>query len=71
MKRHLYDIADMEAYALAKVCKNYNIPFVCLKFISDGADDRAGQDWKLTVKLAAQELRARYNEYQNLIYDSL
>ena len=36
-----YDVVDMEAYALAKIAKAENIPFVCVKFISDGADNNA------------------------------
>ena len=33
------DIVDMEAYALAKVCKLEGIDFKCFKYISDNADD--------------------------------
>ena len=39
------DVVDMEAYALAKVCKLENINFRCLKFISDNADENASKDW--------------------------
>ena len=35
------DVVDMEAYALAKVCKLENIKFRCFKFISDNADENA------------------------------
>ena len=35
------DVVDMEAYALAKVCKLENINFRCFKFISDNADETA------------------------------
>ena len=33
------DLVDMEAYALAKVCKLEGIEFKCFKYISDNADD--------------------------------
>ena len=36
-----YDVADMEAYALASVCEEYKIRFRCFKYISD--DDNADQ----------------------------
>ena len=39
------DIVDMEAYALAKVCKIYNIEFKCYKYISDYANDDSSNDW--------------------------
>jgi adenosylhomocysteine nucleosidase len=39
------DIVDMEAYAIAKVCRDFNIQFRCFKYISDNADENAGDDW--------------------------
>ena len=40
------EVVDMEAYALAKVCYNYKIPFVSFKYITDGADEQAHEDWE-------------------------
>lgn len=40
-----YDIVDMEAYALAKVCKRYGIPFSSVKYITDSANHLAKDDW--------------------------
>ena len=45
------DAVDMEAYAIAKVCKLENIEFKCFKFISDNADENANNDWKANLKL--------------------
>ena len=42
---HLGDVVDMEAYAIAKVCFKYDIPFISFKFISDSADTDANIDW--------------------------
>ena len=39
------DVVDMEAYAIAKVCKLESINFRCFKFISDHADGTASSDW--------------------------
>jgi adenosylhomocysteine nucleosidase len=39
------DLVDMEAYALAKVCKIEGIDFRCFKFISDNADGDAQSEW--------------------------
>ena len=48
------DVVDMEAYALAKVCKLENINFRCFKFISDNADESASLDWKENCKKGAK-----------------
>ncbi|WP_394776453.1 nucleosidase [Flavobacterium sp.] len=49
----IYDVVDMEAYALAMIAMKENIPFLCLKYISDGADDNAADDWIIQVHKAA------------------
>ena len=43
------DVVDMESYALAKVCKLYDVPFISFKYITDGADGDAGVDWEENV----------------------
>ncbi|MGC4233661.1 MAG: hypothetical protein QM594_11840 [Niabella sp.] len=48
-----YNIVDMEAYALAMITMKENIPFLCLKYISDGADNNAAEDWTVQVHKAA------------------
>lgn len=40
-----YDLFDMEAYAAAKFCGMYGIPFCCLKAVSDNLDGSL-KDWK-------------------------
>ncbi|MBW8683569.1 5'-methylthioadenosine/S-adenosylhomocysteine nucleosidase family protein [Chitinophaga rhizophila] len=49
----IYNVVDMEAYALAMIAMKENIPFLCLKYISDGADDNAAEDWTVQVHKAA------------------
>ena len=48
------DVVDMEAYALAKVCKLEKIKFRCFKFISDNADENAKNDWIENCSLGAK-----------------
>ncbi len=55
------DVVDMEAYALAKVCRAENAPFVCVKFVSDGADQDAAQDWQANLHRAAETFAALYH----------
>lgn len=56
-----YNVVDMEAYALALVAKKENIPFLCLKYISDGADSNAAEDWEVQVHKAAIAFRETLN----------
>ena len=48
------DVVDMEAYAIAKVCKLENIEFRCFKYISDKADENANIDWKKNLEKGAK-----------------
>ena len=48
------DIVDMEAFAIAKVCRLKNIDFRCFKFISDNADNEAKDDWVDNISLGAK-----------------
>ena len=48
------DVVDMEAYALAKICKLHNVDFKCFKFISDNADENASNDWLENCKKGSQ-----------------
>ena len=40
------DVFDMEAYALAKVCSYYYVPFISFKYITDNANEHSVGDWK-------------------------
>jgi adenosylhomocysteine nucleosidase len=55
-----WDVIDMEAYALAKVCFLESVPFACAKFITDGADGNAGSDWQSNLPIAAREFVRLY-----------
>jgi adenosylhomocysteine nucleosidase len=56
------DVVDMEAYALAKVCWYEKAPFACAKYVSDGADHTAADDWQRNVHRAADEFLRLYRE---------
>jgi len=43
------EVVDMEAYALAKVCRHYGVPFISFKYITDGADEQAHEDWEANL----------------------
>ena len=46
-KQSLYvRVFDMEAYALAKVCRDYDIPFISFKYITDNVNQHSSKDWE-------------------------
>lgn len=51
-----YDVVDMEAFALALIAHKRRIPFLCLKFISDGADDEAPLEWGQALEMGSKSL---------------
>jgi len=53
-------VVDMEAYALAKVCRLEKAPFACVKYVTDGADDAAADHWRSNVHKAAEEFLSLY-----------
>jgi adenosylhomocysteine nucleosidase len=53
-------VVDMEAYALAKVCWLEKAPFACAKYVSDGADHSAADDWRRNVHKAADDFLNLY-----------
>jgi adenosylhomocysteine nucleosidase len=48
------DVVDMEAYALAKVSHSFGAAFACAKYVTDGADHTAADDWQANVHKAAE-----------------
>ena len=54
------EVVDMEAYALAKICKLEGIEFACVKFISDGADANASEDWQQSLTEAPRNFVALF-----------
>ena len=56
------DVVDMEAYAIAKVCKLENIEFRCFKYISDNADEDANIDWSKNLTLGAHAFSKLTND---------
>jgi adenosylhomocysteine nucleosidase len=53
-------VVDMEAYALAKACWHEKAPFACAKYVTDGADHAAADDWQRNLHKAADEFLRLY-----------
>ena len=58
------DLVDMEAYALAKVCKLENIKFRCFKYVSDSADENAAKDWIENCKKGAILFQNKLKDFE-------
>lgn len=56
------DLFDMEAFAIAKVCKKMNVEFISLKYITDGADHNAHNDWAANLIPGAAKLLEYYKK---------
>lgn len=50
--KEVIDLVDMEAYALAKICKLENIPFESYKYITDNCNEDSDSDWESNLKKA-------------------
>ena len=53
------EVVDMEAYALAKVCHLRGVPFVSFKYITDGADEQAHEDWETNLASGIEEFKEK------------
>ena len=48
------DVVDMEAFALARVCRGENVEFACAKYVTDGADGDSATHWEAALEAAAR-----------------
>ena len=62
-----YNVVEMEAYSFAKIAKMENIPFICIKFISDGADGNAPQSWGESLTIGAKKMRNVYDKIYEIL----
>ena len=53
-------VVDMEAFALAKTCWSHQAQFACAKYVTDGADHAAADDWQSNVHKAADQFLSLY-----------
>lgn len=63
----IYEVIDMEAYALARTCAHFDVPFAALKFVTDGANGQAATDWRQSLELAAERLTERLSLLQRTL----
>lgn len=54
------DVVDMEAFALARVCRAENVEFACAKYVTDGADSDSATHWEAALDAAARNFVTVY-----------
>ena len=57
------DVAEMEAFALARVCLAEGARFACAKYVTDGLDARSASDWTGRLPAAAESLVDVYRAF--------
>lgn len=60
-----YNVVDMEAFPLAYICQKKKIPFLSLKYISDGANDNSHVNWEESLEMGAKALRSALDSVIN------
>lgn len=58
------DLVDMEAYALASVCKEFDIPFLAIKYITDIIGQNSVSQWEHKLSDARRGLIAWFDTHQ-------
>lgn len=56
------DLVDMEGYALAKVCHKMGVRLISLKYITDGADHNAHNEWEANLVHGSKKLFEYYKK---------
>lgn len=57
-----WDCVDMEAFSLARVCKEKRLPFVSIKYITDVSEGNVYKEWKKNLIFAREKLYQYWNE---------
>ena len=58
------DLVDMEAYAIAKVCRQNDVGFASVKYITDGCDHNASDDWQANLVPSARDMLEVYRRFE-------
>lgn len=56
------DVIDMESYAVADVCRNMEIPFIAVKYVTDVVGQNSTQEWYAKLKDAREGLTKFFND---------
>ena len=60
--KDIIDVADMESYAMAKICKKENIDFFSIKYITNNFNSGDAYDWDEECKKGAKIMYDYFNK---------
>lgn len=60
------DLVDMEGFAIAKVCRKMGVQMISLKYITDGANHNAHNDWAANLVPGSKKLLEYYKKMVEL-----
>ena len=58
-----YDVVDMEAYAIARACRDNNVEFLCYKYITDYVGKNSREEWNDNFQDSSKYLEKRLDDY--------
>lgn len=64
------DVVDMEAFALARVCAHFGVPFACVKYVTDIIGQNSVALWEAKLAEARERLTLYFERYgTGLLYE--
>ena len=58
-----YDGVDMEAYAIARACRDNNVEFLCYKYVTDYVGKNSREEWNHNLRDSSIYLEKRLDDY--------
>lgn len=58
-----YDVVDMEAYAIARACRDNDVEFLCYKYVTDYVGKNSREEWNDNLKDSSKCLEKRLDDY--------
>ena len=58
-----YDVVDMEAYAIARACRDNNVEFLCYKYVTDYVGKNSREEWNHNLRDSSIYLEKRLDDY--------
>ena len=57
------DFVDMESFAIASVCRQYGVKFLCYKFVTDYVNKESLNDWENNIEKGNSLFKEKLDDY--------